>query len=496
MSIYGLLVRNHWKSVVRTLRRKHRWLSIIAVSLILIYLTFVLVGMGFFFREVFRTTAGRDPVGFINRYLLEVFIGLFSLRFFLQQGPKLKMQAYLHLPISRVKLVRFFQAFSLLSFHNVIPYLFFVPFALRYLVPGPFGTQGALMWLGGITCLLLLSHYVNNMLRAILTRNSLFYVIAITVFSIFFIVDQMISSSMMGRFSQVLFDELLEGNFVLLLLLVGLTLSVLFYSSALILDNILESPVVSSARVPRKLIIFAPERGQVLNLILLEMKMIWRNKRPKHYFLLSAVFAIAYIALMLAKSDVFNSSAIAAVIGIFASGTFALNYGQLMFSWESTYFDGFLARNIRMEELILAKLMLLQGSCLMFFMISLPLFIVMNYELLLLHVAFLFYNAGITSVLMLALAVRNQRRVNIAKSGSFFNYEGFSLMHWLWILPTIAPPAALLYFLESISWTALLFIGGIGVSSLVLSKRWSIYFTERLLDRKYTMAMGFRQYEG
>jgi hypothetical protein len=211
--------------------------------------------------------------------------------------------------------------------------------------------------------------------------------------------------------------------------------------------------------------------------------------------MLSAVFAVAYIALMLTESQVFKSSAISAVVGIFASGTFALNYGQLMFSWESTYFDGFLARNISPEELILAKLMLLQGSCLVFFLLSLPLFMLLSPELLLLHVTFLFYNAGITSVLMLALAVRNQRRVNISKSGSFFNYEGFSIMHWVWILPTIAPPAILLHLLQSINWTALLFIGGLGVTSLVLSKRWSQYFTERLLDRKYVMALGFRQYE-
>ena len=496
MSIYGLLIRNHWKSLVRSLRRKHQWLSIVAIGLILVYLTFVLVGMGFFFKEVFRSSAaGRDPVGFINRYLLEVFIGLFSLRFFLQQGPKMKMRAYLHLPISRVKLVRFFQAFSLVSFHNIIPYLFFVPFAIRYLVSGPFGMQGAMVWLGGITCILLLSHYTNNLLRAVLTRNSFYYVIAISLFSFLFIVDQIVSTNLIKTFSGVLFDELIEGNLLLLGLLVCLVVSVLLYSSALIRKYLLDSPVGSNYRTAHKLIVFAPERGQVLNLILLEIKMIWRNKRPKHYFLLSVVFAVAYIALMLAKSHVFSSSAISAVIGIFASGTFALNYGQLMFSWESTYFDGFLARNIHLEELILAKLMLLQGSCLVFFLISLPLFIILSPDLLLLHVTFLFYNAGVTSVLMLALAIRNQRRVNISKSGSFFNYEGFSAMHWLWILPTIAPPAVLLYVLESISWTALLFIGGIGVSSLVLSKRWSQYFTERLLDRKYMMAMGFRQYE-
>ena len=479
------------------MRSKHRWLSIVAVGLLLIYMTFVLVGMGFFFKEVFAgSPPGNDPVGFTNSHLFELFLGLFSLRFFLQQGPKMKMRPYLHLPISRNRIVRFFQCFSFLSFHNFIPYLFFIPFSVRYHIAGPYGLPGSIIWLSGITFILVISHYTNNMLRAVLNKNSFYYLLAVAFFAIILLLDNLINTHLFRIFSAVLFDELLRGNLILLGLLAGLAVSIVLTSSALIRQNLLEgSSSGFQLRSQHRTIIFAPERGQVINLILLELKMIWRNKRPKHYFMLSAVFAVAYIALMLTESQVFKSSAISAVVGIFASGTFALNYGQLMFSWESTYFDGFLARNIRPEELILAKLMLLQGSCLVFFLLSLPLFMLLSPELLLLHVTFLFYNAGITSVLMLALAVRNQRRVNISKSGSFFNYEGFSIMHWVWILPTIAPPAILLHLLQSINWTALLFIGGLGVTSLVLSKRWSQYFTERLLDRKYVMALGFRQYE-
>ena len=496
MHLYVFLIQNHWKYFWRSVKRKHRWITIIAVALVLIYLTFVLVGMGIFFKEVLNgTQASHDPIGFINRYLLEIFIGLFSLRFFLQQGPKMKMQPYLHLPISRKHLVHFFQGFSLISFHNLIPYLFFIPFSIRYLARGYPGISGAVCWLAGITLILLISHFTNNLLRAVLNKSTWVYVITISIFASLLVLDQVISTQFVQYCSEILFDELLRGNLLLLALLASLTASIIFYSSALIHQNLLENTSAQVYKTQRTNFIFAPERGQVLNLILLELKMIWRNKRPKHYFLLSVVFAVAYIALMLTESQVFSSRAISAIIGIFASGTFALNYGQLMFSWESSYFDGFLARNIRPEELILAKLMILQGSCLVFFLISLPLFIVLSPNLLLLHVTFLFYNAGVTSVLMLALAVRNQRRVNISKSGSFFNYEGFSAMHWLWILPTITPPAFLLYFLQNITWTALLFIGGIGVTSLVLSKRWSLFFSERLLEKKYAMASGFRQYE-
>lgn len=497
MQLYLSLIKNHWKYFWRSVKREHRWITISAVGLVLFSMTIVLTGGGYFFEGFLRSiSVGDGPIGFLNRYLLEIFISLFSLRFFLQQGPKIKMQPYLHLPINRRRLVHFFQAFSMVSFHNIIPYLFFIPFSIRYLVRGYPGLTGAIFWLAGITLILIISHFGNNLLRAILNRNTWFYVVAISFFASLLVLDRVINTQIVQYFSEVLFDELLRGNVVLLLLLSSLAVSIILYSSALIEQNLLVVPAHDQAqRGTSRTLSFSPERGQVLNLILLEMKMIWRNKRPKHYFLLSVVFAVAYIALMLTESHVFSSRAISAIIGIFASGTFALNYGQLMFSWESTYFDGFLARNIRPEELILAKLMLLQGSCLVFFLISLPLFILLSPNLLLLHVTFLFYNAGVTSVLMLALAVRNQRRVNISKSGSFFNYEGFSAMHWLWILPTITPPAILLYFLQSISWTALLFIGGIGVTSLVLSKRWSLYFTDRLLNKKYVMASGFRQYE-
>ena len=273
-------------------------------------------------------------------------MGLFSLRFFLQQGPKMHMQPYLHLPIRREKIVRFFQVFSLLSFHNAIPYLFFIPFTIQFIYFANYGISGTVVWFTGITLVLLLSHYANNLLRALHKKSSIYYLVTVSVLAIAFLLDEVIDMHVLRTFSEILFGELLEGNIALLALLAFGTIGMFIYSSMQIKEQLLAVPSSSGAMRGRQ-ITFAPERGQVINLILLEMKMIWRNKRPKHYFILSIVFALAYIALMLAESHVFNTSAISAVIGIFASGTFALNYGQLMFSWESSYFDGFMTRNIR-----------------------------------------------------------------------------------------------------------------------------------------------------
>ena len=141
MHVYGQLVQHYWKNIRRAFRHRNRWLTILAISVMLFNLTIVLVFTGaflgdlldFYYQEVLNDYSGNQvsPVSFVNRFLLEVFMGLFSLRFFLQQGPKMQLQPYLHLPISRKRLVRFFQVFSLLSLHNIIPYLFFIPFTFR-----------------------------------------------------------------------------------------------------------------------------------------------------------------------------------------------------------------------------------------------------------------------------------------------------------------------------------------------------------------------------
>jgi hypothetical protein len=494
---YRHLLTHHWKHFTRSLSRRNRWLTVLAGGTVMIYVTFVLAGMGLFFKEVFRgTPAGIDPVSFLNQHLIEGLLGLFSMRFFLQQGPRMKMRPYLHLPIPRKNLVFFYQSFSLLSFHNLIPYLFILPFWMRYIVSSGYGTRGSLTWLAGFTLLLLLSHFTINWLRTVLSRNSLHFLLAVAVMAALLVIDQLIETRLINLLSIALFGQLLAGNLLFLVLIAAFTGSVFLYASAVIRQNLRTTPEAQAGpRVLQRAVFFGPQRGQVINLVLLELRMIWRNKRPKHYFLLSVVFALAYISLLLADREAFRSEALNAVIGLFASGTFALNYGQLMFAWESIYFDGYLARAIRPEELVLAKLMILQGSCLLFFLLSLPLFTWLNPDLLLLHVAFLFYNAGVTSVLMMALAVRNQHRVDIAKSGSFFNYEGFSLSHWLWIIPTVFPPAVILFLLQNVRWTALMFIGGIGLASLVFSRQWSEYFTRQLLQRKYVMATGFRKYE-
>lgn len=496
--LYRTLLRHQWKRLLRRTPPAYRWLKFLTLGLAGAHLTFVLVALGLLAEHVaWEVQPGVAVVPFLNAHLLKAFVAMFSLRFFLQRTPRLQIRPYLYLPIPRRQLVRFFQLFSLLSVHNVYPLLFFIPFWVQYIAGGPYAawTPGLwlLMWLLGIGLVLIFSHYLNTLLRALLNQNATRFFAIVAVPAGLIALDGVLGAGLINRLSYAVFGGLLAGNVFILIGLIGLTAAVYARSGVLLMRRLqrgaapTEEPLLSGHALA-----FNPGGGQVRNLIVLELKMMWRNKRPRQFLLLSIVFSAAYLVLLLADTTS-AAGPLGAVVGMFASGFFALNYGPLMFGWESAYFDGLLARAISPRKLILAKLLLLQSSCLVLFVLTLPLFLGLAPELVGLHAAFLFYNVGVTSVLMLAFAMRNRRRVDVS-DGSFFNYEGFSALHWLWFIPTLLPPAAVLLLFGDRPPLALSLIGGIGAVGFVLSRAWGVLFTRQLVRRKYLMAAGFRNH--
>ena len=489
--IYSALLRNHLRRFSRSFEGKRLWLIALGLTPVVTYVVMVLVGLGLYFERLFRPGLG-GALGLLNTHLLTIFAGMLALRFFFQRPPRMEITPYLHLPIARGRLVAYFQAASLASLHNVYPLLFIIPFWLQH-VRGS-GGNGDVMWLAGVGLCLVLSHYANMLLRVAVDRNARPLLLFAAVGAGVYVFDQAAGADVVGRASLFFFGGLAAGDGLLLLLLATCTLALMLVSSRVLRWSLRAGPSASTQR--RRLLpnAFAFGRTLMRNLIVLELMMMWRNKRSRQYVLISVGVSTAYTALLLSDYNPLFGSVMAATVGLFASGVFALNYGQLMFAWESHFFDGLLARNIQPQHLVLAKYMLLQGSCLLLFLISLPLFFWLAPHLLMLHVAFLFYNAGVTSLLMLSLAVFNRRRVD-ASEGSFFNYQGFSFLHWLWIIPTIIPPALLLYVFEGAHEMALSLVAMLGLICMVGAWPASLMLARVLTRRKYLMAAGFRTYD-
>ena len=492
--IFNLLMRHQWRRVVRTFVWRRHWLITVLLSLLILYILFSLAALGFLWQEMVRMVRPRvDPVAFLNRHLLTLFLGLFTLRFFVQRTPRIRIRPYLHLPLSRRSLIRFFQVSSLATIHNVFPFLFFLPLWLRHIQGGPYGPAASLGWLSGVVLLLLLSHFANTLLRSLLSRSRDAFFMLFGGFMFVVALDLFYGPGLLNTVSFFVFDTLVSARPVVLVLL-SLLVLVVFLSSSLLLrqDLLSEERDSRHRRVVLWQVPFLAPNERLLNLLLLELKLMWRCERPKLYFLLSVVFVLVYVAIPLIRADLMGSTVVRALTVLFASGIFAFNYGQLMFSWESSYFDGMMTRSYTLREMVMAKLILLQGSCVVFFLLSLPLFVMLSPDLIREHVTFLCYNLGVSTVLIMMVALNNHRRVALTHVG-FFNFEGFSILHWLWYIPTVAPPAMVMWIWRDAPTTALMVIGTVGILCFAFTPQWATYFARHLKRQRYVMAAGFRQ---
>ncbi len=118
--IYVALLRNQWRSFVRSFQGKRLWLIGLGLFPLVLYVLFVLVVLGLFFDKIVWVPKGDlGSVGLLNAHLLTLFSGMLVLRFFFQRPPRMEIHPYLHLPLKRTQLVQYFQAASLVSMHNI-----------------------------------------------------------------------------------------------------------------------------------------------------------------------------------------------------------------------------------------------------------------------------------------------------------------------------------------------------------------------------------------
>ena len=488
-----ILARNQFRVSLRQMQTQQGWFMRIVMAVMMAYTAFILLTLGFFFdRFSIQLLPGEDPVQIVNRSLLAAFISLFFIRFLFQRTPRMKIVPYLHLPVHRGRLVAFFQAASLLSIHNFYPLLFFLPFWLRYVVAEG-SPMGHLMWIGAVFLLILAFHFSNLLLRGILRQRAGLFYIWMSLFIVTAFADEAAGIGMQQRVSEFLFSRILTGDFLSLSLLAAFSLFVIIASTISLMRSIREpegsGEAASSSRV--RSFNVPEEWGLLGHLVRIELLLMWRNRRPRHYLFISLLFSTLYLVFMLSAGSALGGGAFAAFLGLFASGGFALNYGQLMFGWDSTHYTAYVSRNVPFHRLVAAKAIVLQASCLLLFLISLPLFIWLRPELVPLHFAFLFYNAGITVILILELATRNSQRVDIGRSGGFFNYEGFSARHWLWFIPTALPPVLFMQSMHATPRLGLTILALCGLLGLMTTHWWTRYFAAGLLARKHIMLEGF-----
>lgn len=491
--LYRNLLRHQWKEFIRN----PSWSGIsvaYAIFLVLLALYFLLV-LALSGAMIGHLLTSQDPaadvVRLVNQHLLSGFLLLFLARLLFQNTPQLKIGPYLHLPISRPALARFFSFAALFHLHNLLPLAFFIPFWISNLALD-YPAFTSLSWLAAIVAVLGLSNYLVICIRLVLIRRALPVWLLGGGTCGLIALDYWRQWGYTSALSSMVFDSLLgPGGPVLALALLAATCLLFGLTCRLLKDHLHdEAPSEKGFTTgSQSLLDRLASLGPVGRLMALEIKLAIRNKRPRQILwsapMVAAAGLINFILLAHHSSDYFTFYHI--FWGLFLTIGFVLNYGQFMFGWESLYFDGHLARPVDFRHLLWAKLLLMQISCPVLALVCLPFLLIFAPELLVAYSVLLLYNIGFSTACMLFFATMNRKRLYISPS-SFFNQQGTSLHHLLAIIPLLAPPAILM--LATDYGPLSLAVGGL--LCWTLSPVWIRLLAHRLQKCKYRMAAGFR----
>ena len=490
--LYRNLLRHQWKEFIRN----PSWSGIsvayaIFLGLLALYFLLNLALAGAFIGHFLTSQdPAADVVRLVNRHLLSASLLLFLARLLFQNTPQIAMGPYLHLPISRPALTRFFSLAALFHLHNLLPLAFFIPFWISNIALD-YPAFTSLSWLAGIVATLGLSNYLVICVRLVLARRALPVWLLGGGASGLIALDYWRQWGYTGELSSAVFDFLLEpGGPVLALALLTATGLLFGWTCRLLKDHLHDEAQSEKGFTTgsQSLLDWLAGLGPVGRLMALEIKLAIRNKRPRQILWSALMFVpLGLINFMLLTRGSSDFTFYHILWGCFLTSGFVLNYGQFMFGWESLYFDGHLARPVHFRHLLWAKLLLLQISCPVLALLCLPFLLVFAPELLVTYSVFLLYNIGFSSACMLFFATMNRKRLYIAPS-SFFNQQGTSLHHLLAIIPLLAPPAILMLATDC----GPLALAGGSLLCWALSPAWIRLLAHRLQKCKYRMAAGFR----
>jgi hypothetical protein len=465
----------------------------VASFLFAVYLFFNLLVLGLLSPRILEKTY--PEANLISKFTELFFYYLLIdilLRFLFQSLPTTIIQPFLILPIKKRILVNYPLVVSLFNFFNIIPFILILPFAISVVAAGQ-SLGFILPWAISLLALGFVNNFLNWNLKRYFQLKPILTIVflLLLVACIYLDFNQMIHISEYFAAMMVYLSDLGIAALLMITLLVGIyILTFIKIKRQLYLEDLVIAKKKNSSYGGR--LKFLETKGELGQLIMLEIKLIWRNKRPKTLVFMGLFFLI--YGLMFYQNEIFEfSSAFLVFVGVFMTGAFMLNYGQLMFSWESSFFDGLLVLNISPLNIIKAKYWFLFVTCILCFVLTTP-YGFFDYRILFINFSCLLFNLGVNSFILLLLTENNKKRVDLSKS-AMMNYEGFGLTQFILGIPLLGLPALIYLPFSLLDRPTLgyVFIALAGICGIILREPILAYLARRLAKKKYVMAAGFRK---
>jgi Family of unknown function (DUF5687) len=484
---------HQWKSFWRS-SSAGRGLAIqIFVGFIVLYFLSVAIILGLHLKAIIeKFYPGKDVILIFSGFILYYFVIDFVFRFLLQDLPALTIKPYLIQQIRRRELIRFLNIRSLLNVFNLLPLVIFFPFIITVIGVrfGSFATAGFLMTLGFFT---ITNNYLVLYLKRKIEFNNWWLPGVIILIAAVGIADHFNLFSL-SKLSTVVFSTLLTHPWVSFL---PIFLAIVAYTNNyyFLLNNLYLEEMEGKQKIKKGSNFYFLDRyGLTGELISLEIKLIWRNKRPKTMILYTLIIFF-YGFIFYKPVNLGNPTHWWSLLfgGLFVTGFATFNYGSYLFAWQSVFFDGLMSSNLSFRSYLKGKWFLLASMVSVLFLLT-SFYALIDWRIIVIQLACCLYNIGVNVILLMYLATWNYRGLDIS-TGSMMYYKSSGIVQRVFTFLLILLPLMIyfgFYFLMG-KWAGILSLGILGLVSMLMRDWWMEVIARGFEKRKYVILKGFRE---
>lgn len=301
---------------------------------------------------------------------------------------------------------------------------------------------------------------------------------------------QLISFASISRF---VFNGLLENPIGILipvaLLVFSYLLNFYFLKSKLYPEEIAQKTEIASDS--SKAFQYLKQYGHIGQLIIKDIKLIWRHKRTRSIVYMAPIF-LGYGFFFYPNPVYSDKTGFLIFVGIFMVGGMMLNYLNYAFSYESAHFDFILSNYKDFDQYLRQKFIFGVVISTVSYVLTIP-YLFFDLKILFINTMCWFYNVGVLSYLLLYTATFSTKRMDLSK-GAAFNYQGMGASHWFSMIPFFLLPLLFYWPFSAAGYPTggFILIGGMGFMGLILYKPLMQIVKKKFVARKYEMATGFR----
>jgi hypothetical protein len=479
-----------WKQYFRSSYWQKNLILNIFLVLFALYFVGLFVFMGaFLFKIITKALPNQDPLIVVNSFLFYWIIGDLFMRFFFQKLPVMSVKPLLTLPVKRSTIVNFVLGKSALSFFNFLPLFLIIPFSISLLYNGYAGVE-VLIWVFTIILITLIVNFSNFILEAFSSERGLSFLPIIVLVGGLYGLD---------FFDVISFTDLIGNGITAITenpvyILIPLIILAGFYSYNF---KILRQKLYMDASLKTKVkdvnasdLSWTKRFGAIAPFMQLDLKLIWRNKRTKSMAMFMAVgllYGLFFYPQSMYKDMVFFY----AFIGIFSTGIFLINFGQFIPAWDSGYYKLLMSQNIKYEQYLRSKFILMVMSVVVLFVLGIP-YVFFGWKILVAHFAAAIYNIGVNTHVIMWGGSFNRKKIDLDKKAAF-NYQGTGAVQWLIGIPLMALPMALFGLVNWLAGftAAIAVLMALGVAGILLHKKLMLFITQKYTASKYKMIDAF-----